>query len=232
MNGTQLNITEMATTVSTYMATNKTLWQGNAAITDTMADVDADLASIGGVEVKQKVTVAGPGADKAVARLNFEEEILVVANQIAALATKNKDATLEAQADLTLARLDKLAADDLTATGTRIGNLATTNLTALANYGITQAELTKLSGLSATFGTLKTAPRTAVVNRKKETVQLPPVFESLFTTLRRQLDRQMTVFKASNPEFYAGYVAARVIVDRGHPAKAKNPATTTTKTTP
>lgn len=37
----------------------------------------------------------------------------------------------------------------------------------------------------------------------------------LRSTLRRQLDRQMTRFKRTNPEFYAGYLAARVIVDKG-----------------
>jgi hypothetical protein len=42
--------------------------------------------------------------------------------------------------------------------------------------------------------------------------------------LRRRLDRQMTVFKAAHPDLYAGYLAARVIVDRGNPAKKKTPA--------
>jgi len=38
---------------------------------------------------------------------------------------------------------------------------------------------------------------------------------SLRSILRRQLDRQMTTFKRSNAEFYAAYLSARVIVDRG-----------------
>jgi len=38
---------------------------------------------------------------------------------------------------------------------------------------------------------------------------------NLRSILRRQLDRQMTTYKRSNAEFYAGYLSARVIVDRG-----------------
>jgi hypothetical protein len=219
------NVVEMATMVSKFLAANKTLWQGNAAMQETVTEVDGNLGAITGIDVKQTAPVTGPAADKAAARVELEEEILVVANQIAALATKNKDATLEAQADLSLAKLDALSADDVVAAATRIGNLATANLAALAAYGILPADLTKLGGLATSFADIKTAPRTAVVNRKKETVQLPPVVSSLLSTLRRRLDRQLTVFKKTQPEFYAGYLAARVIVNRGNPAKKKTPPT-------
>jgi hypothetical protein len=223
MNRYQSNIIDMATLVSTYMAKNKTLWQTNTAITDTMTEVDADLAAVSGVDVKQAVPVTGPAADKAVARHALEEEIMVVANQIAALAAKNNDATTEAQADLTLSKLDALKEEDLTATAARIGALATANLPALAAYGITAADVTKLTGLSTAFSATKTGPRAAVVNRKGQTELLPPAVSNLLSTLRRRLDRQVSVFKAGNPEFYAGYLAARVIVNRGNPAKKNTP---------
>ena len=47
--------------------------------------------------------------------------------------------------------------------------------------------------------------------------------------LRNHLDKQMLMFKKSNPEFYAGYASARVIMDRGSrkgssPAPAPAPA--------
>jgi len=52
---------------------------------------------------------------------------------------------------------------------------------------------------------------------------LPGMIATLRSTLRRQLDRQMTAFRRSNGEFYAGYLAARVIVDRGG-SGSKKPA--------
>ena len=68
-------------------------------------------------------------------------------------------------------------------------------------------------------------PREAVVNRKKQTQTLPGMITGLRSTLRRQLDRQMTTFKRSSPEFYAGYIAARGVVDRaGRTAKKPAPA--------
>jgi hypothetical protein len=68
---------------------------------------------------------------------------------------------------------------------------------------------------------VKNAPREAVVDRKKEAGLIPGLIAKLRSTFRRQLDRQMTRFKRPNGEFYAGYLAARVIVDKGAPAKKK-----------
>lgn len=225
MNRYQLNAIEMATTVAAYMAKeeNSAIWQSNVPITETLAEVDGDLEAIAALATKQDKPIVGPAADKAEARFDFENQIVMVSGQIAALAAKNKDATLEEQADLTMAELGKMAADALEATGTRISGLATANLAALAPYGITQADITLLDQLQATFSAFKSKPREAVVERKKETDLIPPLVSNLLSTLRRQLDRQMLRFKTSHPEFYQGYLAARVIVDRGEPPEKETP---------
>ena len=146
-----------------------------------------------------------------------------IGGQIAALGAANNDHTLEQQGDVTLSGLDKMKESDLIATATRIGALATANMTALADYGITPADVTELSDLATAFQGLQAAPRQAVVDRKKENAQFPPVGSHLLSILRRRLDRQMLVFKQTQPEFYAGYLGSRVIVDRGAPPKPKDP---------
>jgi hypothetical protein len=215
MNRDQLNVTDMASTVSADMGKNKTIWQGVPAITATGADVDAAIAKIAEADQKQEAPTSGAAGDKATVRHDYEDQVLLIADQLASLAAKNKDATLEAQAELTLAALDKLSAEDLEATGKRVSGLATANLAALADYDITAADVTDLDDLTTKFHSAKTAPREAVVDRKKQTDVIPGMLATLRSTLRRQLDRQMTTFKRSNAEFYAGYLSARVIVDRG-----------------
>lgn len=219
------NVTDMATNVSVFMSKpdNKTIWQTNKAIGDTMTVVDDDLTTLSGLDTKQLAPITGQAADKATTRFDFEQQILLIANQLAALAAKNNDATLEAQSDLSLSGLDKMPVQDLEATATRIANLATANLAALVDYNLKAADVTALGTMQTKFHAAQTAPRQAIVDRKKENEMLPPLVSSLLSTLRRQLDRQMIAFKQANPEFYAGYLAARVIVDRGNPAKAKTP---------
>ncbi len=111
--------------------------------------------------------------------------------------------------------MDKLSAEDLEATGKRVSGLATANIAALADYGITAADVTDLDDLTTKFHGAKPAPREAVVGRKKQTDVIPGMIANLRSILRRQLDRQITTYKRSNAEFYEGYLSARVIVDRG-----------------
>jgi hypothetical protein len=155
---------------------------------------------------------------------HFEDQIILIADQLASLAAKTEDLNLEAQTHLTLAGLDKLAVEDLEATGKRISELATARLAALADYGITQQDVTDLDDLKTKFHGVKTAPRDAVIDRKKQTDTLPDLISNLRSIFRRRLDRQMTTFKRKQPEFYAGYLAARVIVDRGGSPSKTPPA--------
>ena len=138
-----------------------------------------------------------------------------IAGQLCSLAAKINDTNLAAQTELTLAQLDKLSVDVLESTGSRVSGLATANLAALADYGITQADVTALDGLTTQFHGVKTAPRKAIATRAGQTKTLPPAVKTVTSLLRNQLDKQILMFKKSNPEFYAGYVSARVIVDRG-----------------
>jgi hypothetical protein len=223
MNRKQINVVEAASTTVAYLSQplNAAIVQGNQAIADTLAEINGDLAALAGLEKKQQQPVTGPAADKAALRHDYEEAILAVAGQLAALGAKKNDLTLEAQADLTMTDLEDMAADDLVGAADRIGDLATANLAALAAYNILPATLTALAAFKPKFQALKTKPREAVVGRKQETDLIQPLIKSLRGLLERQLDRQVLTYKVSQPEFYAGYLAARVIVDRGNPAKKK-----------
>ena len=106
-------------------------------------------------------------------------------------------------------------AEVLEATGKNISELATANIAALAGYNITAADVTALDNLTTAFHGAKTEPRAAVVDRKKQTDTLPGAIADVRSILRNRLDKQMTTYRRTNGEFYAGYLAARVIVDRG-----------------
>lgn len=126
-------------------------------------------------------------------------------------------------------------ADTLEETGTRISGLLTANLAKLADFSVTQADVTGLNTMTTQFHGVKTAPRAAIAKRASKTKNLPPAVKTVMSLLRNNLDKEMLMFKKSNPDFYAGYVAARVIVDRGsrtatqQPTPAPTPQTTTTK---
>ena len=218
----QFNRVGMLNTVSSYMNQNKTIWIGVKAIGDAISEFDDGNNDIAGKILKQQTPTSGAADNKQNVRHDLEESALTIANQLSALAEVNNDANLAAQTEFTLPTLDKLADDQMEATAKSIATLATANLAALADYGITQADIDALTQLTAMFHTVKTAPRTAVATRASETATLPDLITNQTSLLRNRLDKLLFRFKKTNPEFYAGYLSARVIVDRGgSPADSK-----------
>ena len=220
----------MGATVAAYMNNNLTIWTGNKAVTDTVTKLNGALGTVGDKAQQQEAPIIGEEEKKVLVRHDYEDEIMRIAGQLCSLADNIGDTNLGAQTELTLAQLDKLSVDVLEATGKRISGLATANLAALADYGITQADITALDALTDQFHGVKTAPRKAIATRAGQTKTLPPAVKSVTSLLRNHLDKQMLMFKKSNPEFYAGYQSARVIVDHGSRKNGSQPAPTPTPT--
>lgn len=220
----QLNATEMFGTVSTTMQLNQAVWTPTPAIVQAMTELNEKIAAIAEKLRHQKTPITGITDQKTLVRGKLEDKILEVADQIAALAAKNGDMDLAAQAELHLSQLDKLPDEELEGTGTRISGLLGDHLDELADYGLATGDQTKLDELVTEFHGAKSGPRTAIAGRKGETDTIPDLIRATKSLLRNRLDKLMTRFKKSNPEFFAAYRSARVIVDRGHPAPAKQAA--------
>ncbi len=221
-----LNTTGMGAATAAYMNNNQTIWAGNKAVTDTMSQVNAALDTVDTKAQAQETPIVGEEDLKVLTRHDYEDEIMRIAGQVCSMATKAGDTVTAGQTEFTLSQLDKMSADDLERAGKRVSGLATAGLTALADYNITQTDVTSLDGMTAQFDKVKTGPRTAIAKRAGQTKTLPPAVKSVTSLLRNHLDKEMLMFKKSNPEFYAGYLSARVIIDRGgHKAGTPTPPT-------
>jgi hypothetical protein len=95
-----------------------------------------------------------------------------------------------------------------------VRDAANTNLTELAPYGVKSADVKALPTGITTFAGMKTAPRSAKAARSGATGSVASLIGATRSLFRNQLDKMMTPFRKSNPDFYAGYFAARVIVNR------------------
>ena len=225
MNQTQANRVTMFGSVSDYMNldTNKAIWSPMKAAVDTMAELDAMLGDLAKKTGKQKAPTAGAAGAKENVRLDYEAKILEIGDQLASIAAAANDPALAAQVQFSKAGLGKLPDDDLETTGKRVATLAQANMAALADHLVTAADVAELEGLTADFDAIKNQPRTAIAGRAGETATLPDLITAATNLLRDRLDKQMTKFRQTNPEFYAGYQSARVVVNRGGSAPAKPP---------
>jgi len=232
MTQNQENRVTMFGTVSDYMNsdTNKPIWTPMKAAVDTMAEVDAGIIVIGKKTGRQKTPTTGAADAKGNVRHDYEAKILEIGDQLSSIAAAAKDAVLAPQVEFSKAGLGKLSDDDLETAGKRVATLAKANTAALADHLVTGRGGAKLEQLTADFHKIKNQPRTTIAGRAGETATLPDLITAETNLLRDRLDKQMTKFRLSHPEFYAGYLSARVVVDRGGSAPAK--PTTPEETTP
>ncbi len=232
MDREQQNRVDMFNATHDYMMENQAVWANSSAMQETVADLEANIDVIHRISAKQSGNTSGVTADKEQARTAYEDLIFDLADQVGAYAAQKEKLDLEAQVDITRNGLDKLTNDDLINIGDTVAGLVTTNLTALAPFLVTQADLDELAILKTRFAGVKSAPRLAIVGRATQTESLPEALNNTSRLLHRRLDRQMSRFRRTHPEFFAGYEKARIIINRSATNTANGTADTTTTTTP
>jgi hypothetical protein len=220
----QINITTMQSGVADYMGNNKSIWIGVKAVSDAVASLVANNKIIA-----DKADVQGNATDGATdlkfqAKHNLEDKIIEIADQLNALGAKTNNPMLVAQSHFSASELDHMEDGDLERTAGDIATLATANLAALADYNILQADVDALNTLKTAFTAVKNAPKTAIAKRSGQTTTLPLAIAANQKLLKTQLDKLLTKFKKTNPEFYAGYLAARVVVNRRSHHQPKQPS--------
>ncbi len=111
--------------------------------------------------------------------------------------------------------LDRLAVSELLTFAGAVKAAAEENAAALQSDFLIKADALAAHAQAITaLDGLKTAPRDAIVNRKVATMTLPSAIVFVRGIYRNELDKMMSRFKKSSPDFYIAYFAARIIIDR------------------
>jgi hypothetical protein len=221
----QDNTITMFETTLAFLDKDRDAWKNLAAFVDAVGRATEGTAQIRGRSGKQQSPTEGVTGDKAQVRDDLEEKLLVIGDAIAAFAQKTADADLAAKVEMTKSSLDGLSDSDLVQAAKRVTDAATEHLAAIADYGVIDANKKELEDAAALFANKKESTREAIIGRKVETLSLPAAIRLVRSIFRKELDKLMTGFKKPNPDFYNGYITARIIVDRAAtiPPKAAEP---------
>lgn len=219
----QDNITTMFETTNGVLDNNTKKWEGIPAFADAVARAESGTGAVRDRAGGQAAT--GDAKAKATLRDDLEERTLLIADQLSALAVKTGDAGLAATVDFNKSQLDRMADSVLIAAAGAVKKAAEANSAKLAaDYQISAADLAAQAGALSKFDRKKTSPRDAAVNRKVATMALPDAIAYVRGIYRNELDKMMSRFKKTDPDFFAAYTAARMIVDRSAKRTAR-PAT-------
>ena len=214
MKQTQENITAMFEATLKFLDEHNNVWSGKRAFVDAVTEARNGVTSIRQAASTQENLTVGVTDQKTQMRHDLEEQTLEIADQLAAFAAKNSDANLAAKVQLTRSSLDQLQDNDLVQTAQLIYELANTNASKLQPYGVSTDQIATLKTTTAAFDDLKNASRSAFAGRTSATGSVGDLIRKTRSLFRNQIDKMVTPFRKADPEFYRGYFAARVIVDR------------------
>lgn len=221
------NDIDMYKTVSAYLAEKNSVWGSMTPLATAVGTLNDGIAALDATAQNQE-TPSGATVDKAGARDALEDVLFLMCEALGVLAHTSSDNDLFALTDVTPTTLDRMDGEELSNRAARVLAAANDKKTDLARFQVTQANIDELDTALQTFNSVKTSPRARTAERKAQTQSLARQNRDLKKHLRNQIDPMVNLFRRTNPDFVAGYRAARVIIDR----PATRTAAPTTPTPP
>jgi len=231
MNTELTNRVTMIKTTSSYMAEHSSVWNTLVPLQAAMTELEAKIARIDATAQKHE-TPHGATADKADARDALEDTTILMCEALGVLAHDTGDNDLLALTRATRTLLDRMGAEELSNRATAVLAQATAHRAELVTYQVSQTNIDELSAALTEFNQAKAGPRTATAERAALTESLPKLINEASDILKNRVDRLVSLFSRSDPDFVSGYESARVIVDRAATHKAKAAAAPAPATNP
>lgn len=222
MRKTESNKLNMYDGVVSYMESNADAYSNLPVITESFNEFKNIVEQIKGKDMDFKNQTKGVTAEK----LNAEEAliyyVLKIANALYVLGIKTKNSTLQINAKVTKSSLVQARDNILANKASQILSMAAEHEDDLVNYGVTADMITaaqnQLNSFNEALGKQINEHASAVAARE----ELTQLFEKADSILKEELDPMIEMFTDTNPNFYNGYFAARVIRNLGEGGAAQS----------
>lgn len=211
MTASQKNSRAMAVTVNTFLDSNSTVWSAVPIINSTKTALTSVLDKIKEQDTAQNEAQVTMGVTKSGVKRTLSIKADILSDSLEALGEINENPELMSKANTSFSDFFRLGDDDFETEVEKLLELANTNETALADYGVSTAQIAELQDSLDSYRLLIGKPRTYRVASRQATETLDTLFDDLRTTLTR-MDKLVKVFKRIEPVFYRGYEASRTIV--------------------
>jgi len=216
--------------VNQVLEDHSALFASSAVLTQTHQLFKEQLTGLEGHRQVQEEAISGLTLEKDQLRYDLNQLVQRVTAALAAYATATKDVNLRKKVKYTPSYLNKVSDPELYDISVVIYNLAVPVVAGLEPYFITQAELDAMQQKIAGFKLAIPQNRVATGARKASTTNIGALIAETSRLLRDEIDTLMLPFQFMQPDFYAKYKNARIIVDytgrRTSTEETPEPATT------
>lgn len=214
MNDKQNAKQNMHKTVSLVLSEYSGVYSAVPAMNDAVDKLNGLITEIDEAAKKQsKNEVKGTSKEKNAAETHLVTESIKVAGALFVLAEDDKNQTLQLRATVTKSMMYHPADNETLNIAKRIFSDAQTHAERLSYYGINSADIDTLGAAIAAYEPLIAKPRAVTAGITQVTANLVHLFAQADTLLNDRIDKLMSQFKTSAPEFYAVYFNARNIIN-------------------
>jgi hypothetical protein len=224
MNANQENRHSSYFAIDGVFTSNEDAWKTNPAFSKSVTAFRGGFTTIQGLVQAMSVSTKGTTETKRAAREAMTEATLKLAGDLCGFASEAGNAELLAKVRLNPTDLRGLRDTEVAGFCQAIHDLGVEHLADLAEAQVTADDLTALQGLINAYGDTVGKPRQKRTEITSVVQQMDAAFNGTDKVLKEQLDPRMLKFKASKPDFFNSYFAARKIVDNpgGRPPKNGN----------
>lgn len=184
----------------------------NVAFVAALGDFKTNIAAINTAAQQEAAVITGITIDKNRSKQTLCASTAEMAAMIYAYAATVGNNTLKMEADFPVSGLMKLRDDQLVPRCQNIHDTGETNREALADYGVTKANLADLQTAIDDYSAVIAKPRAAITNRKMQGETLDQLFEANDAILKDRMDKLAQTFRAANPDFVQTYEATRRVI--------------------
>ncbi|MDB5252471.1 MAG: carboxypeptidase regulatory-like protein [Flaviaesturariibacter sp.] len=196
----------------------------NPAFHRSVAALAALNSATSAAQRGQAVNVAGEYSVKDRAKNTLTHLLSKVSDLLAAYAVEKNDDRLAQRAVYTTSGLARLQDNALN----EIADIVIAEADKAArsdggDFGITPVLVTSLTAAAGAFRETKDAPRVATTERSTKTRTLAEHITATSRHIRRKMDKLVTFYKETHPEFHKQYFESRKVMDLAGGAKAEKP---------
>jgi len=201
---------------------HKQVYAGFPAFADSVGQLEGAVSAIRqGAQQQAGTTTQGYTAKKSVALDRLAQQSLKVADVIYVYAFRNNNQPLLRKVSVNKSSFYRGHDNDALTLAKNIAVEALSHISELTDYGIDSVELLALQEAIAGFESLISKPQTVTGEHKLYTGNLKQLFAEADSILYDQLDKLVTLFKVSAPDFYTLYKNARNVIDTAKRNKKK-----------
>lgn len=208
----QINTFEMMEATNGYLDREAAVWSSIPIVNTYKTTLAEAIAGIGQAAQNQEGARVFVGSAVRNLKQVIATKMDILDDTLEAYASDIEDSELQQQAQNAYSDYFRLSHEEFEVKTRNVIALLDAHVAAMADYGMTEEMINEVKASFNTFQEMRGKPRAYQVASRIATSTLDSYFTEGNKVLKR-MDNVLKRFKRSNPGFYTGYQAARLIVN-------------------